>query len=136
MIGGLVNVFAGHLIETAKLKAYAAARLAAAAASLLFALIFGLVALRHWIAVTYATAYPDLWIALGFLVVAVPFVGVGLALQQRKPKVHPAADVALIAGPPILRLAARKISGRTLVIAVVLVGGVALGRRFAARRPN
>jgi hypothetical protein len=136
MLGGLVTVLAGHLIETAKLKAYALALYAAAAASLLFASIFGLVALRHWIEIAYATAYPDLWIALAFVVIAVPLIGVGLYLQQQKPKTNPAIDIALLTAPSVLRLASRKISARAVVIGVVLVGGVALGRRFMARPTN
>ncbi len=136
MIGGLVTVLAGHLIETAKLKAYAVALYVAAAASLLFASIFGLVALRNWIAVTYGTAYPDLWIALAFVVIAIPLTGVGLYFQQQKPKANPAIDIALLTAPSLLRLASRRISARAVVIGVVLVGGVALGRRFMARPPS
>jgi hypothetical protein len=136
MLGGLVSVFAGHLIETAKLRAYALALYAAAATSLLVASIFGLVALRHWIAITYGSNYPELWIALGFVVIATPLIAIGLYLQQKKPKTHPAADIALIAGPPVLRLAARNVSARTVVVVVVLAAGVALGRRIVTRRSS
>ena len=107
MIGGLVTVLVGHLVETAKLKAYAAALYAAAAASLLFAFVFALGSLRHWIAVRYGSEYPDLWIAAGFVVLAIPFVGFGIWMQSQKPKPHPAASIALLAGPPAARLAMR-----------------------------
>lgn len=136
MIGGLVTVLAGHLIETAKRKAQALALYGAAAASLLFASIFGLVALRHWIAVTYASQYPDLWIALGFIVLAAPLAGVGYYLQTKKPKTNPAADIALIAGPPALRFAARKVNARVAAVGLVLVAGLFLGRRLTHRPPT
>jgi len=137
MIGGLFTVFAGHLVESAKLKAYAAAFYAAAAMGLLFASIFGLVALRHWLAVTYGLRYPELWIALGFVIVALALTAAGLYMQKRKPKTNPAADLALLAAPPAFKLAARNLNSRTVGVVVVLVAGVLLGRRIAAaRRPN
>jgi len=136
VFGRLVLALAGPLIETVKLRAYAAALFFAAAASLLFALVFGLVALRHWIAVSFNSQYPDLWIALGFVVIAVPLIAVGLYLLSQKPKANPTVDLALLAGPPALRLVARKISPQAVAVGVVLVAGVALGRRFAARTPT
>lgn len=130
MIAGLAAVLAGHLAELAKLKAYAAALYAGAAASLLFALGFALVGLRHWIALTYGAQYPELWIALGLVIVAAPVAGFGLYMQRRRPKTHPVADIALIAGPPALRLAASRINARVIVIAAALVAGVVVGRRL------
>ena len=134
MIGGLFTVLAGHLVETVKLKAYAAALFAAAALGLLFAAVFGLVALRHWLMVAYGLTYPELWIALAFLVVALGLTGGGLYMQKRKPKTHPAADLALLAAPPTLKLAARNFNARTVGVGVVLVAGVLIGRRLAAAR--
>lgn len=131
MIGGLVSVLAGHLIQKAKLRAYAFALYAGAGASLLFALVFALVALRHWIAITYDSQYPDLWIALLFVLLAGICVGVGLILRYRKPKSNPVADVALIAGPTLMGAAARsarRMSPRTVGVGVVLLGGLMLGR--------
>lgn len=136
MLGGLVTVLAGHFIEKAKLKAYAVALYAAAAASLLFASIFALVALRHWIAVHFGSQYPDLWIALGFVIIAAPLIGFGIYLAQSKPKTNPGLDIALLAGPPAVRLAARRLSPRTVGVGVVLVAGLLLGRRMAAKRPT
>jgi hypothetical protein len=107
MLGGLVTVLAGHLIQKAKLRAYAFALYAGAAASLLVAAVFALVALRHWIAVTYDTQYPDLWIALIFVIVAAVFGGVGYYFHIRKPKTNPAADIAILAAPSALKLAGR-----------------------------
>jgi hypothetical protein len=136
MMGRLVTALAGPLIETVKLRAYAAALFCAAAASLLFALVFGLVAVRHWIVVTFNSQYPDLWMALAFVVIALPLIAVGLSLHSQKPKANPTLDLALLAGPPALRLVSRKISPQAVAIGVVLVAGVALGRRFAARAPS
>ena len=131
MLGGLVTVLAGRLIETAKLRAAAFALYAGAAASLLFALVFALVALRHWIAVTYASQYPELWIALLFVVVALICGGIGVFLRYRKPRTNALADVALLAGPTLFGLAARnarKLSPRAVGVGVVLLGGLLLGR--------
>ena len=131
MLGGLVTVLAGRFIETAKLRALAFALYAGAGASLLFALVFALVALRHWIAITYGSEYPDLWIALLFLVFVAILGGVGAMFQYRKPKTNAVADVALIAGPTLLGAAARsarRVSPRTMGVGVVLLGGLLLGR--------
>jgi len=136
MLGGLVSVFAGHLIETVKLKAYAVALFAGAAACLLFASVFGLVALRHWIAITYGSQYPELWIALGFIVVAAVLIGVAFYLNSLKAKGNPAADIALIAGPPVLKLAARNMSARMGALGVLLVAGLVIGRRLTKRSVN
>ena len=133
MFGRLVSALAGPLIETVRFRAIAVALYFAAAASLLFALVFALVALRHWIVVSYHSEYPDLWIALAFLVIALPLIAGGLYLQQQKPKANPSLDIALLAGPPVLRLAARRVSPKAMAIGVVLVAGVALGRRLTAR---
>jgi uncharacterized membrane protein YfcA len=136
MIGGLVTLLAGHLIETAKLRAYAAAFYAAAGASLLFAFVFALVALRHWIVLTYGANYPDLWIAAGFVVIAIPFIGLGVWMQQRKPKTHPAASIALLAAPVAARLAVRgagRLSPRIIAVGVVLIAGLAVGRRLTSK---
>ena len=135
-MGRLVTALAGPLIETVKLRAYAAALFIAAASSLLFAFVFGLVALRHWIVVTFNSQYPDLWMALAFVVIALPLIALGLSLQSQKPKANPTVDLALLAGPSALRLVSRKISPQTVAIGVVLVAGVALGRRFVARAPS
>jgi hypothetical protein len=132
-MGGLVSFLAGHLLERIRLKAYAFALFAGAAASLLFAFAFALVALNHWIAVTYNSQYPELWIALGFVVIALIVLAVGLFLQNRKPEGNPAATMALLAAPPAFRLAARRLSPRTVAVGVVLIAGLALGRRFASR---
>ncbi len=134
MIGGLVTLLAGHFIETAKLKAYAIAFYVGAAASLLFAFVFALVGLRHWIAVTYLSQYPELWIALGFVVIAAVAIGVGVYWQKQKPKTNPAVDIALFAGPPTARLAVRTLSPRVVAVGVVLVAGLLLGRRMTGGR--
>src|SRR5580658_8521639 len=134
MIGGLVTVLVGHLIETAKLRAYAATLYAAAAASLLFAFIYALGSLRHWIAVRYGSEYPDLWIAAGFVVLAIPFLGFGIWMQNQKPKRHPAASIALLAGPPAARLAARTVGPRMVAVGVVLIASLIVGRSISGRR--
>jgi hypothetical protein len=131
MLGGLVTVLAGHLIQKAKLRAFAFALYAGAGASLLFALVFALVALRHWIAITYGSQYPDLWIALLFVVVALIFGGIGAIFYYWKPKTNPVADVALLAGPTLLAAGARsvrRLSPRMIGVGVVLLGGLVLGR--------
>src|SRR5271154_6987592 len=104
MLAGIITALLGHLIETAKLRAVAVALYAAAAVSLLFAFIFALGALRHWIVITYDPAYPDLWISAGFVVLSAPFIGFGVWMQGRKAKIHPAASIAMVAGPPVVRL--------------------------------
>ena len=131
MMGGLVAVLTGHLVETLKIKAYAVALYVAAAASLLFAFVFGLVSLRHWIVVTYASQYPDLWIALGFVVLAAILVGVGVWLYQQKPKTQPLADIAFIAGPPAAKLVGRRLNARAVAVGVVLIAGLLVGRRMS-----
>jgi hypothetical protein len=131
MLGGLVSVLAGHLVQKVKLRAYAAALYAGAGASLLVAVVFALVALRHWIAVTYRSEYPDLWIALLFVLIAAICVGVGMFLASRKPKTNPAIDVALLAGPAVLGATARsvrRLSPRTVGVGVVLLTGLMAGR--------
>jgi hypothetical protein len=131
MFGGLVTVLAGHLIEKVKLRAYAVALFAGAAASLLFALVFVLVALRHWIAVTYDSQYPDLWLALLFILIAAAAIGGAVFVLSRKPKTNPAIDLAFIAGPPVLGAAARsarRLSPRTIGVGVVLLTGIVAGR--------
>jgi hypothetical protein len=134
MIGGLVTVLAGHLIETAKLKAYAIAFYAGAGASLLIALVFALVGLRHWIAVTYLSQYPDLWIALGFVVITGLLIGIGVYWQKQKPKTNPAMDIALLAGPSAARIAFRNLSPRVVAVGVVLIVGLFVGRRMTSAR--
>jgi len=136
MLGGLVSVLAGHLIQTVKLRSVAFALYGATAASLLFAAVFALVSLRRWIAITYGAQYPELWIALGFVVLGAILGGVGYYFHTRKPKTNPAADLALVAAPTLLGIAAngaRKVSPRAVGIAVVLIGAVALGRSFFSR---
>ena len=131
MLGGLVSVFAGHLIEKAKLRAIAFALYAGAGVSLLFAFVFAIVALRHWIAVAYGSEYPDLWIALLFVIITAILAGVGVALQYRKPKTNPLADVAILAGPSLLMAtarSARRMSPRSVGVGAVLIGGLVLGR--------
>src|SRR5277367_3377457 len=136
MLGGLVTVLVGHLVETAKLRAYAAALYSAAAASLLFAFIFALGSLRHWIAVRYGSEYPDLWIAAGFVVLAIPFVGFGIWMQGQRPKPHPAASIAMIAGPSAARLAVRTVGPRMIAVGVVLIASLVVGRSLSGRRDN
>jgi len=133
MIGGLVAVLGRHLIEVIKLKAYAVALYVAAAASLLFALVFALVGLRHWIAVTYGSNYPDLWIALGFVVITGVLAGVAITLQRKQPTTQPMADIALLAGPPAAMFAVRRLSPRTIAVGVVLIAGLVVGRRMTHR---
>ena len=130
MFAGLAAVLAGHLAELAKLRAYAAALYAGAAALLLFALAFALVGLRNWLALAYRVEYPELWIALGLVVVAAPFAGFGLYMQRRRPRTRPATEIALIAGPPALRFAASKLDARVIAIGAVLIVGVVVGRRM------
>ena len=130
MLSGLAAILFGHIAELIKLRGLAAALYAGAAAFLLFALGFALAGLGRWLALAHGVEFPELWIALGLVVVAVPFIGFGLALQTRKPKTHPATDIALIAGPAALRLAARKIDARLIAVGAVLVAGVVLGRRL------
>lgn len=133
-MGGLVSVLAGHLVARVKLKAYAFALYAGAAICLLFAFVFAVVALRNWIAVTFPSQYADLWIALIFVVIALVVGGIGFAMQKRKPPGNPALDVALTAAPAAMRLASRRLRPRTVAVGVVLVAGLAIGRRIASRR--
>ena len=130
MLAGLAAILTGHIAELVKLRGYAAALYAGAAAFLLFALGFALAGLGDWLALAYRVKYPDLWIALGLVVVSVPFIGFGIALQTRRPKTRPATQLALIAGPPALRLAARKLDARILAVGAVLIAGVVLGRKL------
>lgn len=130
MLAGLAAILAGHLAELAKLRSYAAALYAGAAALLLFALAFTLVGLRHWLVLSYGVVFPDPWIALGLAVVAAPLAGFGYYMQRRRPQSRPATEIALIAGPPALRLAASKLDARVIAIGAVLIAGVVLGRRL------
>ena len=130
MIGGLFAVLGRHVIEIVKLRAYAAVAYVAAAVALLFALVFALVALRQWM---YALgfAYPDMWIALAFLVLAVVAVGLAAWFQRREPPTKPAADLAFLAGPPAAKFALRRLSPRALAVGAVLLGGLLIGRRLS-----
>ncbi|HXT08490.1 MAG TPA: hypothetical protein VN715_16350 [Roseiarcus sp.] len=130
MLAGLTAILAGHLAELAKLRSYAAALYAGATALLLFALGFALAGLGRWLTFAHGVEYPQLWIALGLVVVAVPFVGFGLRMQHRRPKTRPATELALIAGPPALRFAARKLDARLIAVGAVLIAGVVVGRRL------
>ena len=130
MISGLVAVLGRHFIEIVKLRAYAAAFFAAAAASLLFTLVFVLVSIRHWIVVRFGSEYPDLWLAFAFLVLAVAMVALGLYLQRKDPQTRPAIDLALLAGPSAARLAVRRLNPRVVVIGAILIGGLMIGRRL------
>ena len=131
MFAGLTAILAGHLAELAKLKAYAAALYAGAAAVLLYALAFALVGFRNWLLVAYRVEYPELWIALGLLVVAAPFAGSGLYMQRRRPKTRPATEIALVVGPPAVRFAVSKLDARVIAIGFVLIAGVVVGRRLS-----
>jgi hypothetical protein len=130
MFAGLAAILLGHLAELIKLRTLAAALYVGAAAVLFFAFGFALAGLGRWLAIAHGVEYPELWIALGLVVVAVPFIGFGLALQTRKPKTRPGTDIALLAGPAALRLAASKLDARVIVVGAVLVAGVVLGRRL------
>jgi hypothetical protein len=133
MLGGLASLVGRHLVEVIKLKAYAVALYVAAAASLLFALVFALVGLRHWIAVTYGSNYPDLWIALGFILITGVLAGVAMYLQRAEPTTKPMADLALLAGPPAAMFAMRRLSPRTIAVGFVLIAGLVIGRRLTHR---
>ena len=129
---GLVAVLAGHFAELLKLKACAAAFYAAAAGSLLFTIVFLLVALRNWL-FAIGVAYPDLWIALGFVAVTLIFVGLGAWMWKKRPQSHPAASIALVAAPPALRVATRIVSPGVMAVGVVLIAGWMVGRRLTSR---
>jgi hypothetical protein len=133
MIGGLIAVLGRHFIEIVKLKTYAIACYAVAAVSLLYAVAFGLVGLRNWIAVAYSSAYPDIWVALLMIAVTAILVGGGVYLQRKEPPTKPAADLALLAGPPVARFAVRRLSPRTIAVGVVLIAGLVIGRRLTQR---
>jgi hypothetical protein len=129
MWAGLAAILAGHVAELTKLRAYAAALYACAAVLVLFALAFALVGVRFWL-LRYGVEYPDLWIALGLVIVAAPFAGFGLHMQRRRPRTRPATEIALVAGPPAVRFAARQIDARVIAIGAVLLAGVVVGRRL------
>jgi hypothetical protein len=133
-MAGLITVLAGHLAELAKLKAYAAALYGAAAGSLLFALVFGLVALHNLLALTHHVAYPDLWIAGGFVVIALILVGFGVWMWRRRPTTYPAASIMLFAAPPAVRLGMRVLTPRVVAVGTILFVGLMVGRRLTARR--
>jgi hypothetical protein len=130
MLAGVAAVLAGHLAEIVRLRSLAAALYAGAAAILLFAFGFALTALSRFIAVTYGAEYPELWIALGLVVLAAPFAGFGLHMQRRRPRSRPATEIALIAGPPAARLLARRLDAPLLAVGAVLIAGVVVGRRL------
>ena len=87
--------------------------------------MFALVALRHWIAVTFNSAISRPVDRADFVVIALPLHRrSAFCLQSRKPKANPALDMALLAGPPVLRFASRRLSPRTVAVGVVLVAGL------------
>ena len=130
MFAGLAAILAGHLAELVKLRSYAAALYAGAAALCLFAFGFALAGFGRWLTLRHGVEYPQLWIALGLVVFAAPVLAFGLQMQRRRPLSRPATQIALIAGPPALRLAARKIDARVIAVGAALVAGVVLGRRL------
>jgi hypothetical protein len=133
MIGGLIAILGRRFVEIIKLKAYAIAFYAAAAVSLLFAFVFALVSLRHWIVVTFAANYPDLWIATGFFVIAAAMVGLAVYIQRKEAPSSPAADLALLAGPPVAKFAIRRLSPGAIAVGIVLIAGLVVGRRMTQR---
>jgi hypothetical protein len=133
MIAGLVAVLGRYLAEVIKLKAYAVALYAAAAASLAVAFVFVLVSVRHWIVVTYGSNYPDLWLALAFVVITAILAGSAVYMQRKEPTNKPAADLALLAGPPAAKFAMRRLRPRTVAVGVVLIAGLVIGRRMTHR---
>jgi hypothetical protein len=133
MLAGLVAVLGRHVVEIIKLKAYAIAIYAVAAVSLLFAFVFALVSLRHWIVMTFNASYPDMWICAGFIIVAGVLAGVAYYMGRREPPSRPAADLAFLAAPAAGKFALRRISPRTVVVGVVLIAGLMLGRRLTQR---
>jgi len=133
MISGLIAILGRHFVEIIKLKAYAIAFYAGAAVSLLFAFVFALVSLRHWIVITFAASYPDLWIAAGFVVITAALVGLAMYMQRREPPTKPAMDLALLAGPPAATFAFRRLRPRTVAVGIVLIAGLLVGRRITQR---
>ena len=132
-MGGLVTLLFGHLIDSLKRKAIAIGLFAGAGVGLLFAFIFALVSLRHWIVVEFGSQYPDLWIALGFIVLAVILIGIGSYIASQRPKSNPGAAMALLAAPPAFKLATRMVSPRLVAVGVVLAAGLLVGRRITSR---
>ncbi len=133
MIGGLIAILGRRFVEIVKLKAYAIAFYAVAAVSLLFAFVFALVSLRHWIVTTFTASYPDLWIAAGFVVIAAAMVGLAVYMQRNEPPGSPATDLALLAGPPAAKFAIRRLSPGAIAVGIVLIAGLVVGRRMAQR---
>ena len=133
MISGLIAILGRHFVEIIKLKAYAIAFYAGAAVSLLFAFVFALVSLRHWIVMTFAASYPDLWIAAGFILIAAAMVGVAMYMQRKEPPTNPALDLALLAGPPAAKFAVRRLSPGAIAVGIVLIAGLVVGRRMTRR---
>ena len=123
-------VLGRHFIEVIKLRVYVVAAYVAAAVALLFAFIFALGALRQWM-FAHGFAYPDIWIAVAFIVLAAIAVAVAAWLQRREPETRPAVDLAFLAGPPAAKFAVKRIRPRTVAVGVVLLAGLMLGRRLA-----
>ena len=131
MLAALLAVLTGEVQATIHRKSVVAAVYAVALAVLMFAIGFGLVALRDWLRVVLDTPYANLFVAGGLLLIAI-IVAIAGSLTNRAPRKSPIVPaMALIAGPAAAKVAVRALSPQMIVTGAVILGGVLLGRSLA-----
>jgi hypothetical protein len=133
MFGALAALVAGEAAAAAKRKALAAAFYAAAAVLIAFALGYALSALRTWLLLAYGLPYPELWIAVGLVILAAPLILLGVRKQREKPQRDIIRTAALIAAPAAIRVTSRTVSPQLVMIVTIASLGLMIGRRL--RRP-
>jgi len=114
-------------------KTAAAAFAAVAVVALLFAVGFGLLALRDWLTTLPGVAYPDAWIAGGLLVLAAPFVALAVRKNRQISDTGLTDATALVAAPFALQAAAQLMRPRLIGMAAFAAAGYLIVRRLERR---
>lgn len=131
MLAALLAVLTGEVQATIHRKTVVAAVYAVALAILMFAIGFGLVALRDWLTIALDTPYANLIVAGGLFVVAIA-VAIAGSLVNRAPRKSPMMPaMAIVAAPAAARVAVRALSPQIIVTGAVILGGLLLGRNLA-----
>lgn len=131
MFSALLAVLTGELRAAIRRKTAVGAGYAVALAVLMFAIGFGLVALRDWLSVAFDTNNANAFLAGGLALIAI-IVASASALANRAPRKSPVMPVvAMVAAPAAAKVALRALSPQMIATGAVVLGGVLLGRSLA-----